>query len=109
MDPFGALAKMVCDRLEHAFISKWLKLIFEIVMSNYVTYLVVTGGALFSGASYNVARGLGMGAMAAITGAFLRRERSGLTAGMFFVFPEVQAEQEIKTDIEVLQKPDKEK
>jgi hypothetical protein len=109
MDPFNALASLITNRLEHAFISKWLKFLFEIAISSYISYLVIAGGALVSGAPWAVAKGLGMVAIAISVSVLLRRERSGLTAGMLFVFPAIEAEKELNTDLQILQKPDKEK
>lgn len=104
MDPFGALATFVLGKIKEGVWAQWLRLLFEIAVSAVVSFLFVCGGMLAAGQRAGVAIGGGMVTAALIIVAFLRRDAGKLTKGMFFVFPAGEAQKEIDTGLETLQK-----
>jgi len=109
VDPFGALATFVLGRLKDSAVAQWWKFLFEIVFSGVVSYLTICGAALLGGGNESVSKGAGMlGAAVCMTVVF-RKETSRLTKGMFVALPELEAEKELVTDVQTIQKSDQEK
>ena len=109
MSPFDAIATFVLGKIKEGIWAQWLKFLFELGCSALVSFLIICGlglaGSLAAPAMRpSVAIGLGMIAAAVSIVALLRRERSKLTSGMLFVFPQIEAQKEINTDLEILQK-----
>ena len=109
MNPFDALATFVFDKIKEGIWAQWLKFLFELSCSALVSFLFICGCALAGNLATpamhpSIAIGLGMVAASVSIVALLRRERSKLTSGMLFVFPQAEAQKEINTDLEILQK-----
>jgi hypothetical protein len=107
MNPFDALATFVLGRIEQGVWAQWLKFLFELSFSAAVSFLFICGSVLATTRSPSLAIGSGM-VMAAISMVTLfRREKSKLTKGMLIVLPSAEAAQEIVTDLQTIQKPEK--
>lgn len=104
MDPFGALATFILGKIKEGVWAEWLRLLFEMTVSALVSFLFVCGGMLGVGQGPGESIGTGMVMAALILVAFLRRDANKLTKGMFFVFPAGEAQKEIDTGLETLQK-----
>jgi ABC-type multidrug transport system permease subunit len=105
VDPFQGLAKFVLGKLEQSSIALWLRFLFELIFSAVVSFLLVTGLALIGADNFAFAIGTGMVSSAVVMTVVFRKESSRLTKGMFVVLPELEAEQELKTNLETIQKP----
>lgn len=107
MNPFDALATFVLGRIEQGVWAQWLRFLFELGFSATVSFLFTCGTVLCSTHSETAGVGSGM-VMAAIAMVYLfRREKSKLTKNMLVVFPSAEAAQEIATDLQTIQKPEK--
>ncbi len=78
---------------------KWVSLIFQMLLSSFVSFCGTTGSALLAGASTPRAIGGGLVSVALVLITFFGS--SSLTRGMMLVRPEALAEQEIKTGMAV--------
>jgi len=102
-----ALATFVLGRLQQGLYAQWLKFLFEMGFSAVVSFLFTCGTVLVSTHSPATAIGAGMMLAAIAMATLFRRERSKLTKGMLVVLPSAEAAQEIATDLQAIQKPDK--
>jgi len=109
MNPFDALAAFVLGRIEQGVWAQWLKFLFELAFSAVVSFLFICGSVLAATRSPSVAIGSGMVMAAIAMTTLFRREKNKLTKGMLVVLPSAEAAQEIATDLQAIQKPDKEK
>lgn len=87
-DPLGALATIIVGWHETSAASKWLKLVFGIVLSYLITFNTVAGGCLIAKMGWAVSVGSGMvtGAAMALT-AYLRANAK-LTEGIVIAIPQ---------------------
>ena len=108
MDPFQGLAEFVLGRLKQSAIALWLKFLFEILFSASVSFLLICGSVLVTSEEYTLAIGSGMITAAVVMTVVFRKETSRLTRGMFVVLPELEAEKELASNLETIQKSDKE-
>jgi hypothetical protein len=109
VDPFQGLADFVLGKLKQSAIALWLKFLFELVFSAIVSFLVICGVSLVSTDSWKFAIGSGMVTAAVVMTVVFRKETSRLTKGMLVVLPELEADKELATDLQTIQKPDQEK
>lgn len=109
MDPIAGLADFILGRLKQSATALWFKFLFELVFSAVVSFLIVCGGALVSADRWQFAIGAGMITAAVVMTVVFRKESSRLTRGMFVVLPELEANKELNTDLQTIQKPDSEK
>lgn len=109
MDPFQGLADFVLGKLKQSAVALWLKFLFELIFSAVVSFLVVCGVSLVSTDSASFAVGTGMATAAVCMTVVFRKETSRLTKGMFVVLPALEADKELATDLQTIQKPDQEK
>lgn len=105
MDPFQGLAAFVLGKLKESAIALWLRFLFELIFSGTVSFLLITGLALVGADNFAFAIGTGMISAAVTMTVVFRKEASRLTKGMFVVLPSLEAEQELKTNLETIQKP----
>ncbi len=107
MNPLDALATFVLGRIEQGVWSQWLKFLFELLFSAVVSFLFICGSVLATTRSPSVAIGSGMVMAAIAMTTLFRREKNKLTKGMLVVLPSAEAAQEIATDLQTIQKPEK--
>lgn len=104
MDPFQGLASFILGKMKDSTVGLWWKLIFEMVFSGVVSFLTVCGSLLASGVRYSVAIGTGMVTAAVALTYLFRKETSRLTKGMLVVLPSLEANKELNTDLQSIQK-----
>jgi hypothetical protein len=109
VDPFQGLASLILGKLKDSTIALWWKFLFELLFSAVVAFLIVCGVTLVSSDSWKFAIGTGMVTAAVCMTVVFRKETSRLTKGMFVVLPELEANKELSTDLQTIQKPDQEK
>jgi hypothetical protein len=104
MDPFQGLAAFVLGRLKASAMAAWFRYLFELAFSAGVSFLFTAGSMLFAGTRPAVAVGFGMiwAAMALVY--LFRRERSRLTAGMIVALPQDEAQKELESNFQVIEK-----
>ena len=102
MNPLDSLVTFILGRMKASALAVWLKLIFEMVFSAVVSFLFVAGSMMVSGQTVSASIGSGM-VIAAICTTVLFRG-SPLTKGMRIVLPAKEAEQEIQTDIQTIER-----
>jgi hypothetical protein len=120
MDPFQALASLISSKLKDSAIALWLKLIFQLIVSMAGSFLIAFAAAIAGMAAANlqgsklgpammfvVALGAGAGTAAIVLVNQIRQNQSKLLRGMRFVFPSLEAAQEIETDLQTIQKTEK--
>ena len=107
MNPLDALATFVLGRIEQGVWAQWLKFLFELLFSAVVSFLFICGSVLATTRSPSVAIGSGMVMAAIAMTTLFRREKNKLTKGMLVVLPSAEAAQEIATDLQTIQKPEK--
>ena len=107
MDPFQGLADFVLGKLKQSAIALWLRFLFEIVFSATVSFLLTSGSVLVASRSWPLAVGSGAITAAVVMTVVFRKETSRLTRGMFVVLPALEANQELQTDLQTIQKPEK--
>jgi hypothetical protein len=107
VNPLDALATFVLGRIEQGVWSQWLKFLFELLFSAVVSFLFICGSVLATTRSPSVAIGSGMVMAAIAMTTLFRREKNKLTKGMLVVLPSAEAAQEIATDLQTIQKPEK--
>ena len=107
MNPLDALATFVLGRIEQGVWSQWLKFLFELLFSAVGSFLFICGSVLATTRSPSVAIGSGMVMAAIAMTTLFRREKNKLTKGMLVVLPSAEAAQEIATDLQTIQKPEK--
>ena len=106
MNPFDALATFVLGKLKQSATAAWFKFLFEMGFSAITSFLVIFGSVLVSTKSWATAVGTGaITASVALTYLF-RKESSRLTKGMLVVLPELEADKELNTDLQTIQKKD---
>ena len=102
LDPVSGLAKFALGLIEHKTLQAWARLIFGMVFSGIVSFLIACGGALVAGRSAAVSVGTGM-LMSGVLMTVLFRT-SPLTKGIKVALPEQEAELEIKTDAQTIER-----
>jgi ABC-type multidrug transport system permease subunit len=107
MDPFQGLADFVLGKLKQSAIALWLRFLFEILFSAIVSFLLIAGSVLVSSRSWALAVGSGAITAAVVMTVVFRKETSRLTRGMFVVLPALEANKELTTDLQTIQKPEK--
>ena len=109
MDPFNAIGNFILGKIKEGIWAAWLKLLFELGFSMVIAFLFVCGAALAQGTRGPIAIGLGMVTAAVCMVNLFRRERNRLMKGMILVLPATESQAELNTDLQLLEKPDKEK
>jgi hypothetical protein len=107
MDPFQGLADFVLGKLKQSAIALWLRFLFEILFSAIVSFLLVWGSVLVSSRNWALAAGSGAITAAVVMTVVFRKETSRLTRGMFVVLPALEANKELNTDLQTIEKPEK--
>jgi hypothetical protein len=107
MDPFQGLATFVLGRLKDSTIALWWKFLFEISFSAGASFLLIFGSVLISSRNWALAVGSGAITSSVVMAVVFRKETSRLTRGMFVVLPELEANKELQTDLQTIQKPEK--
>jgi len=107
MNPFDAIATFVLGRIKDGIWAAWVKFLFEMAFSAVVSFLFICGSVLAATRSPSVAIGSGMVMAAIAMTTLFRREKNKLTKGMLVVLPSAEAAQEIATDLQSIQKPEK--
>lgn len=107
MNPFDGLARYLLGRLEQKIIQGWARVLFQMIFSGVATFLIVCGGTLLKTNSWTAGVGSGMVFSAVVMIAFFRR--SPQTAGMMAILPQSEAEIEIKTDLQTIQRAEAKK
>lgn len=105
MNPFDALATFVLGKIREGVWAAWLKFLFELGFSAVVSFLFVAGATLVSTRSGILAIGYGMIMAALALTVLFRRERNQLTKGMMVVLPATEAQKELETDFQTIEKP----
>jgi hypothetical protein len=107
MDPFQGLATFVLGRLKDSTIALWWKFLFELAFSGIGSFLLICGLGLVAGGRPAVCIGSGMIAAVVSMVYLFRKESSRLTKGMIVVLPSIEADKELATDFETIQKAEK--
>jgi len=106
MSPFDALSDFVLGWMKRTATAAWLKFLFELGFTMVVSFLVICGSTLMSTENTALSIGAGMITAGVSMTVLFRRETSKLTKGMLVVLPELEAEKEINTDLQTIQKKD---
>jgi hypothetical protein len=109
MDPFAGLADFILGKLKQSAAALWFRFLFELAFSAIGSFLFVCGTMLISTRVMTFSVGSGMVASAISMTYLFRKEASRLTRGMLVVLPAQESAAELKTDIQTIQKSDKEK
>jgi len=109
MDPFQGLASLILGKLKDSTIALWWKFLFELVFSAVVSFLIICGSVLVTSEEYTLAIGSGMITAAVVMTVVFRKETSRLTKGMLVVLPALEANKELNTDLQTIQKSEQEK
>ncbi len=104
MNPWTGLAELLLGYMRQNQVAQWLRFIFELLFSGFVSFLFICGSVLIATKLYSLAIGAGMIAAAVSMTALFRRESSKLTKGMLVVLPSQEAAKEISTDLQSIQK-----
>ena len=104
MNPFEGIATFVLGWMKQTAIAAWLRFLFEIIFSAIVSFLLLCGITLVSSKSWPLAIGTGMITAAVVMTVVFRKESSRLTRGMFVVLPALEANKELETDLQTIQK-----
>jgi ABC-type multidrug transport system permease subunit len=107
MDPFQGLANLALGWLKRTAIAEWSKFLFEILFSAVVSFLIICGTMLVSSRNWPVSVGSGMFVAGVAMTVLFRKESSRLTRGMLVVLPQLEANKEIETDLQTIQKKEK--
>ena len=106
MGPWDAVGNFIVSFIEAEKKAKrteaWLSLIFQMVLSALIAFLFAGGTAMTASKSFAFGCGAGMVSAAVVLAYFFRR--SPLTRGMMLVLPQAEANTEINTDLQVIQK-----
>lgn len=102
VDPFGAIADVILGIYKTRKVQQWAVLIFELSFSGMMSGLFVCGSTLIGSRSWTVSIGSGMIATV-ISSVYLFR-RSPLTRGMMLALPSSEADKELATDLQVIEK-----
>jgi len=102
LDIAGAISSAVTKLIEIHKIDRWARLLFTMTFSSTVSFLTVCGSSLTAHRPLYEAIGSGMISAAVMATVLFRR--SELTKGMLVALPEKEAEAEIKTDTQVIQR-----
>ena len=107
MDPFQGLASFILGKMKDSLVGLWWKLIFEMLFSSAVSFQTICGASLIAGARPSLAIGNGLVASAVALTYLFRKETSRLTKGMLVVLPGLEANKELNSDLQTIQKSDK--
>ena len=102
LDIAGAIEKAVTDLIFLHRLDRWARLVFTMGFSGSVSFLVTCGGSLVAHRAPWEAVGTGMCSAAVMMTVLFRR--SELTKGMTVALPSSEADAEIKTNTQVIQK-----
>lgn len=102
LDIAGAVEKAIVDLIALHRIDRWARLVFTMTFSATVSFLVTCGGSLVAHRAPWEAIGTGMCSAAVMMTVLFRR--SDLTKGMTVALPSSEADAEIKTNTQVIQK-----
>lgn len=127
MDPFNAIGTFVFGLIKEKILQSWIRLLFSMLASGVLTFMLVAGGVLcgvkvlavvFGGdvakafpdlAAGDWALAIGMGMVFSAMMMIVVFRRDPLSKGMMLVLPSWEAAAEIQTNIEVIEKNEKEK
>jgi len=98
----GALSSTITKLIELHRIDKWCRLVFTMGFSGVVSFLGTCGGAFI--AHRPTWEGIGEGMVSAAVMMTVLFRRSDLTKGMIVALPEAEAEVEMKTPTEIIEK-----
>lgn len=102
MNPFNAIGELVLGLIKARRLQAWCSLVFELAFSAVVSFLYVCGTALVAGQPAPVAIGAGM--VMAATSCMLVYRRSPATRGMTVALPGEEANTELNSSMQVVQK-----
>lgn len=102
-----AIGNFIWDEIKKGIWAQWLKLIFLLVFSAAVSYLVVDGGALAKGTPELIARGYGYLAAAGALTLCFSINGAKLFKGMTAIIPNQEVISQLETQFQQVQ-PDKE-
>lgn len=103
MNPFTALAELAVGFWKAGKAQAWAKLVFELLCSGFISFLMVCGGVLIS-PPHSWPIGIGSGMVSAAICMTVVFRRSPLTKGLLLVLPEVEATKELETDLQTIQR-----
>jgi hypothetical protein len=98
----GAVSSTITKLIELHRIDKWCRLVFTMAFSGIVSFLGTCGGALTLHRTTLESIGEGMISAALMMTVLFRR--SDLTKGMVVALPEAEAELELKTSTEIIER-----
>jgi hypothetical protein len=102
VDPLGAIADVVLGVYKERKIQQWCKLIFELSFSGTMSALFVCGSTLILSNSWT--RSIGAGMIAGVVSSTYLFRQSPLTKGMMLALPSSEADKELATDLQVIEK-----
>lgn len=88
MDPLQTLADLILGWHKAGLVQGWLKLLFGITFSFWVSFNTVAGGCLVSGLGWPISLGSGMVAGAAMSLVAFLRANPRLTSGVVVAVPQ---------------------
>jgi hypothetical protein len=103
-----AIEHGIFDWIKKGIWAEWLKLLFLLIFSGVVSYLVVDGGALVKGTPELIARGYGYLAAAGALTLCFKINGAKLFKDMPAIMPNQEAIAQLETEFQKVQ-PDKEK
>ena len=98
----GAISSTITKLIELHRIDKWCRLLFTMAFSGICSFLLTCGGAFI--AHRPTFEGIGEGMVSAAVMMTVLFRRSDLTKGMIVALPESEAEVELKTSAEIINK-----
>jgi hypothetical protein len=107
IDPLNDFLTFFLQKAKNSTLALWWRLIFEMVFSSIVSFETVCGVTLVSGGRPSLAVGNGLIASAVALTYLFRKESSRLTKGMLVVLPELEAEKELNSNLQTIQKAEK--
>lgn len=104
-DPFAAIADIILGIYHERKVQQWISLLFQMGFSAIVTFLFECGTLLTTTKSWTISVGGGMVMSAVVLTIFFRS--SPLTKGMLGVLPSAEAQKEIDSSIQRIQRASK--
>jgi hypothetical protein len=95
--------------MEQSMLAAWLKFLFQLGFSAVASFLFSCGGFLLAGKPAGISIGFGMTWAACSMVYLFRRERSKLTSGMMVALPESEAEKELASNFQIIEKTEEKK
>lgn len=104
MDPFQGLASFILGKLKDSTVALWWRFLFEIAFTAVASFLIACGVSTRISHSLTLGAADGMIAAAVCMAYLFRKESNRLTKGMIVVLPQLEAAEELKANLQVIEK-----